>query len=179
MLEEYTSKDENPLDAIDQKIDRFQPDSSKCSDGKRAGDPLQSTNIKLDIKAAKLRAKKLISKAEKRPIPPSMEEAIDAPSEEKLLRLIFFKKLACTILSWALDLLETNMKAHYEGDGKEGAWGWNPKKKRKELTDQKAKFIVAHLESATQAAASSPGEQMRSHPVLFIHLLAWSKPCLE
>ena len=57
-----------------------------------------------------------------------------------------------------MQLLELNMKTLYEGNGQEDAWGWNPKKKRKELTDTKAKFVVAHLEDTVQSQSSSDGK---------------------
>ena len=131
---------------------------NSVNSNKRAGDILQSSNQKLDRKSARAQAKKLASRAERLPQPPSLEEKLDTTLYSGTLKLVFMKSLTGSLLEWALGLLENNMKSLYEGDGQEGAWGWNPKKKRKELTDKRAKFIVAYLETDISVAASPTGE---------------------
>jgi hypothetical protein len=42
------------------------------------------------------------------------------------------------LLLTMIDLLRTNMKPHYETSG----WGWNEKKKLRELTEDDARFLI-------------------------------------
>lgn len=42
------------------------------------------------------------------------------------------------VLNQLMDLLRENMKEHYEASG----WGWNEKKKLRELKDEDARFII-------------------------------------
>ena len=55
--------------------------------------------------------------------------------------LKFFKRSQLTdeLAEWTFSLLKENMKTIYE----KGGWGWDDSKKRKELFDQNARFLIA------------------------------------
>jgi hypothetical protein len=132
-------------------------DSETC---KRRGGELENPSIKTSRKEARVLAKKLAAKARKNKVPCPREEILVDASRgiDQVAKLVFFKKLEGASLEWAMALLEKNMKSLYEGDGHKGAWGWDPKKKRRELTDVNAKFVVLYLSDAvTQRSTRGAG----------------------
>jgi ribosomal protein S18 acetylase RimI-like enzyme len=84
--------------------------------------------------------------------------------------------------TWAFDLTKVNIQQFYENCP---GWGWNDTKKRKELEDSNARFIVASYAEApaeetttrdtdaTPAAATAtaaPPSATAGQPLAFIHL---------
>jgi len=52
----------------------------------------------------------------------------------------FYKAAALTpqLLDWIMDLFTRNMKSMY----RKSVWGWKPKEKKKELTEEEAKYLI-------------------------------------
>ncbi|KAJ0173725.1 hypothetical protein K1T71_010874 [Dendrolimus kikuchii] len=55
-----------------------------------------------------------------------------------------------SVLQWAIDLTERNMKTLYETC----AWGWNKEKKVEEMTDDAAWYLIAKEKNGTLLAFS-------------------------
>lgn len=74
--------------------------------------------------------------------------------------------LSAQLEDWVFNLTKRNVAEYYDACP---GWGWNDKKKRRELRDTDARYIVATALTKTAAPLEGQGS-LRSLPLAFVHL---------
>jgi len=73
--------------------------------------------------------------------------------------------LSSKLLKWTLDLLTRNMRSMY----KKSSWGWKPKEKKAEMTEDAARFLIAFLDDTPVAFSHFRFDMDYSHEVVYCY----------